>query len=185
MTRLTPNTLRVTRRPVLLAVPMLAAAVLAGAATAAPSLPRAASVTPLTCEVGVPSPDGRVFPEPAVSVGWLRLPDFECGIQALEEQHPDRMQITTTGTSKNGHPVYDVLLTNEKKKGPKKRLLVISSIHGDEIGAREGAARVMEDMLDERFLANEPWVQQVLDRYVIHFVFPNPDCWVECDVAGA
>jgi hypothetical protein len=168
---------------VLLAVPLLAAALLAGAATAAPPASTAAALTPVTCEAGAPGL--RIFPEPYASVGWLRLPDFECGIARLEEQFPDRVQITTTGTSKNAHPVYDVLLTNEKKKGPKKRLLVISSIHGDEIGAREGAARVMEDMLDDRFLADEPWVQQVLDRYVIHFVFPNPDGWVEGDIAGA
>lgn len=174
-----------TRRPVLLAVPVLAAAVLAGAATAAPAGPRAAVAPPLTCEAGVPSPDGRVFSEPAVAPGWLRLVDFECGIAELEEQFPDRVQVTTTGTSAEGHPVYDVLLTDETVTTPKKKLLVVSSIHGDEIGAREGAARAMEDMLDERFLADEPWVEQVLDRYVIHFLFPNPDGWVEGDVAGS
>ena len=168
----------------LLAVPLLLGAVVAGGATAAPpSIP--AVVTPLTCEAGVPSPDGRVFPEPAVSPGWLRLADFECGIAQLEEQFPDKVQVTTTGTSKEGHPVYDVLLTDETVKAPKKKLLVVSSIHGDEIGAREGAARAMEDLLDERFLANEPWVEQVLDRYVISFLFPNPDGWVEGDVAGS
>lgn len=174
-----------TRRRLLLAVPLLLSAVIAGGATAAPPPAPDTALTPLTCELGVPSPDGRVFPEPTVSPGWLRLVDFECGIRKLEEQFPDKVQITTTGKSAEGHPVYDVLLTNEKAKGKKKKLLVVSSIHGDEIGAREGAARSMEDMLDERFLAGEPWVQQVLDRYVIHFLFPNPDGWVEGDVAGS
>lgn len=171
------------RRPLLLAVPLLLGALVAGGAAAAPPAPVVAQ--PLICDAGAPSADGRVFPEPRLSVGWLRLNDFECGIKALEQQHPDTMQITTTGTSKNGHPVYDVLLTNEKKRGPKKRLLVVSSIHGDEIGAREGAARAMEDLLDERFLAKEAWVQQAMDRYVIHFLFPNPDGWVEGDIAGS
>ena len=182
-----PNTLRVTsrtprRRPLLLAVPLLAGALLAGGAAAAP---RAAVVTPLACETGLPSADGRVFPEPTASVGWLRLADFECGVKQLEADHPELVQVTTTGTSKGGHPVYDVLLTDETVKGPKKKLLVVSSIHGDEIGAREGAARVIEDMVDERFLADEPWVLRVLDRYVIHFLFPNPDGWVAGDVAGS
>lgn len=174
-----------TRRPLLLAVPLLLGALVAGAATAAPPATTGASQIPVKCAPEDPTPDGRVFSEPVLSVGWLRLNDFECGIRTLEQLHPDKVQITTTGTSKDGHPVYDVLLTNEKRKGPKKRLLVVSSIHGDEIGAREGAARAMEDMLDERFLGKEKWVQQVLDRYVIHFLFPNPDGWVNGDIAGS
>ncbi len=173
------------RRPLLLAVPLLLSALVAGAATAAPVPAPQAALLPVKCAPADPSPDGRVFTEPRLSVGWLRLTDFECGIRTLEQQYADRVQITTTGTSRNGHPVYDVLLTNEKKKGPKKKLLVVSSIHGDEIGAREGAARAMEDMLDERFLAGEPWVAEVLDQYVIHFLFPNPDGWVEGDLAGS
>ncbi|MDP3713451.1 MAG: M14 family zinc carboxypeptidase [Mycobacteriales bacterium] len=171
------------RRPALLALPLLAAVVAAGTATA--SAPAAPKSVPMGCELGVPSPDGRVFSEPMVSVGWLRFADFECGIKALEAAHPAQVQVTTVGTSKEGHPVYDVLLTDETKKGPKRKLLVVSSIHGDEIGAREGAARAMEDMLDERFLGDEKWVGQVLDRYVIHFVFPNPDGWVDGDIAGS
>lgn len=180
-----PGGMRIPGRPVLLALPVLLAALVAGAAGAAPPAASPAQAIPVKCSPEDPSPDGRVFTEPALSVGWLRLVDFECGVGTLEQQYADNVEITTTGTSKDGHPVYDVLLTNEKKKGPKKRLLVVSSIHGDEIGAREGAARVMEDLLDERFLAGEPWVQQLLDRYVIHFLFPNPDGWVNGDIAGS
>ena len=177
--------MRLRRRPLLLAVPLLLGALVAGGATAAPPPTSASAMIPVKCAPADPTADNRIFSEPMLSVGWLRLNDFECGIQTLEQLYPDQVQITTTGTSKNGHPVYDVLLTNEKKKGPKQKLLVVSSIHGDEIGAREGAARAMEDLLDERFLAGEKWVQQVLDRYVIHFLFPNPDGWVEGDIVGS
>ena len=176
----------VTRRPVLLAIPVLAAALLAGGAVAAPApIPTAAALLPVKCADQDPTADGRVFSEPTASVGWLRLTDFECGIATLERQHPDRVQITTTGVSKGGHPVYDVLLTDETVKKPKQKLLIVSSIHGDEIGAREGAARAMEDLLDDRFLAGEDWVEKVLDQYVVHFLFPNPDGWVEGDIAGS
>jgi hypothetical protein len=170
---------------VLAVLPLVLGAVVAGHGRRRAAGDPAATQLPVKCSPGDPSPDGRVFSEPRLSVGWLRLTDFECGIKTLEQTYADRVQITTTGTSKNGHPVYDVLLTNEKKKGPKKKLLVVSSIHGDEIGAREGAARAMEDMLDERFLGKEPWVAKVLDQYVIHFLFPNPDGWVEGDIAGS
>jgi hypothetical protein len=174
------------RRPLLAALPLLLGAVVAGTAAAAPPIaPAERALLPVKCVPADPTPDDRVFSEPMLSVGWLRLTDFECGIRTLEQTYPDLVQVTTTGTSKNGHPVYDVLLTDEKRKGPKKKLLVVSSIHGDEIGAREGAARAMEDMLDERFLAKEPWVEKVLDQYVIHFLFPNPDGWVDGDIAGS
>lgn len=177
-------------RRTLLAVPLLAALALAGSATASSQQARqqapqqAPEQVPLGCENGVPNADGRVFSEPKLTVGWLTFSDFECGIKQLEGAHSARLQVTSVGKSMGGRPVYDVLMTNESRRGPKKKLLVVSSIHGDEIGAREGAARAIEDMLDKRFLANEKWVQQVLDRYVIHWLFPNPDGWVEGDVVG-
>jgi hypothetical protein len=173
---------RLPSRRALVALPLLAALAATGTATA--SSQRAHVQVPLACENGVPNADGRVFSEPRLSVGWLTFSDFECGIKELEAAHPAQLQVTTAGTSMGGRPVYDVLMTDETRKGPKRKLLVVSSIHGDEIGAREGAARAIEDMLDERFLADEEWVQKVLDRYVIHWLFPNPDGWVEGDVVG-
>ena len=170
------------RRPVLLSAPLLAGALLAGSATAlpGPSLPAA---LPVACEEGDATTDGRVFPEPTASVGWLRFEDFSCGIRLLEERHPDLLEVTTTATSKGGHEVYDVLLTDETVVGPKQKLLVVSSIHGDEIGAREGAARVVEELLTGG-APDDLDVAALLDRYVVHFLFPNPDGWVSGDVVG-
>ena len=125
-----------------------------------------------------------MFPEARDSVAFMRFDEFQCGIDAARRTYPDLVEITTIGTSKAGHPLFDVLLTDETVTAPKEKLLVISSIHGGEVGGREGAVRVIEDMLDPRFLAGEPWVQQVLDEYVIHFLFPNPDGWVAGDIAG-
>jgi hypothetical protein len=169
-------------------VPLLAGALLAGtsAAVGVPgpaAAPGAVAALPGTCAGG--GATGRVFPEPEQSVGWLRLPDFECGIGVLQEQHPDLIEVTTTGTSKGGHPVYDVLLTDETAVGPKQKLLVVSSIHGDEIGAREGAARVIEELVDPELRPDDVDVDALLDRYVVHFLFPNPDGWVSGDVVGA
>ena len=149
------------------------------------SLPApAAQAAPVKCAEGDLTPDDRVFPEPRMSATFLRFDEFECGIRFLEAQHPDLVQITVVGESLGGYPIYDVLLTDEKRRAKKQKLLVISSIHGGEVGGREGAVRCIEDMLDERFLANETWVEQVLDRYVIHFLFPNPDGWVAGDLIG-
>jgi hypothetical protein len=144
------------------------------------------ALTPVRCGDGDLTADGRVFPEPTVSLTFLRLPDFECGVRYLAERFPDRVEMVSLGKSVAGHDVWDIRLTDRTvDDADKERLLVISSIHGNEIGAREGAARQIEDLLDPDLLGEEEWVQEVLRTHVIHFTFPNPDGWVNGDVFGA
>lgn len=144
-----------------------------------------ASATPVKCAAGDSTPGDRVFPEPDRSFAFLRFDELGCGLKLLEAQHPQRLQLTTLGTSLGGRPLYDVLLTDETvPASKKKKLLVVSSIHGDEVGGREGGARTIEDLVDPRFLAREAWVAKLLDEFVVHFVFPNPDGWVAGDVLG-
>ena len=143
---------------------------------------QAAHAAPVKCAAGDTTPDGRVFPEPMVSVGFVKFAEFECGVRLLEKTYPNLIDITTVGTSKGGHPIYDVLLTDETVKGPKQKLLIVNSIHGNEPGGREGGVRVLEDLVDPQFEASKPYVQQALDRYVVHFLFPNPDGWVNGDL---
>jgi hypothetical protein len=127
------------------------------------------------------TPDGRVFPEPRFSATFLTFKEFECGIRLLESQFPTLIDVTTLGTSKGGFPIYDILLTDETTITPKQKLLVISSIHGNEIAGKEGAARNIEDLVDPRFNGTKDWAQETLDRFVVHFVFPNPDGWNKGD----
>jgi hypothetical protein len=150
-------------------------------ATLAIGLPTTAGARPVACD-GMPTPDGRIFPEPISSLTYLTFGEFECGIALVEEAFPDLVEITVIGTSVGGHPIYDVVMTDETVGGDKPELLVMSSIHGDEIGAREGAARIIEEMADPDLLGNEDWVQQVLDEFRIHFSFPNPDGWVNGEI---
>lgn len=154
------------------------------AAVATLTLAATAHATPVKCAESDSTPGERVFPEPDASFAFMRFDEFKCGIALLAARHPAKLEVTTLGKSKAGHDVIDVLLTDETVTTPKRKLLVVSSIHGGEVGGREGAVRVIEDMLDERFLAGEGWVRQVLREYVVHFVFPNPDGWVAGDVAG-
>ncbi|HVM19779.1 MAG TPA: M14 family zinc carboxypeptidase [Egibacteraceae bacterium] len=142
-----------------------------------------AQLQPVKCRSGDVTADGRVFPEPRVSVAFLRLPDFECAMAFLERTFPDTIDMVSLGKSRAGHDVWDVRVTDETVDGPKKKLLVISSIHGNEIGGREGAARNIEDLVDPRFA--QEWVPELLRTHVVHFVFPNPDGWVRGDIYGA
>lgn len=162
---------------------LLATATLVLVALLVPASPSAAG--PVKCDDGDLTPDDRVFPEPRNSQTFLRFDEFQCAMAYLESLHPDRIDITTVAESPGGLPVYDVLLTDETVPADgKQQLMVVNSIHANEVGGREGGVRVIEDMVDERFLAGEDWVQQVLDGYVIHFLFPNPDGWVSGDLVG-
>jgi hypothetical protein len=143
---------------------------------------QAASAAPVKCAPGDPTTDGRVFPEPLVSVGFVTFTEFECGVKLLEKTYPNLIQVTTLGTSKGGHPIYDILVTDEKTTTAKTKLLIVSSIHGNEPGGREGGVRVIEDLVDPQFEASKPYVQQALDAFVVHFLFPNPDGWVAGDL---
>ena len=160
-----------------------ALAVLVAAIAAAP-----AAASPVKCADGDSTPDGRVFPEADVSTNFLRFDEFECGTALLEQTLPaPHRSGRLIGESKGGRPLYDIVLTDERVKRAKQKLLVVSSIHGDEVGGREGGVRVLEDMVDPRLLNNaaNPWVARVMKRYEIHFLFPNPDGWAKGDVIGS
>ena len=155
------------------------------------ALPSAtAAVVPVKCAASDTTPDDRVFPEPNTSLTYLRFVDFQCGIELLASQYPDLVEITTLqdaegNGSRSGLPLYDIVLTDETlPEGPKEHLLVMSSIHGNEMAGREGAARVIEDMVDSRFRGADPEIERLLDRFVVHFVFPNPDGWANGDLVG-
>ncbi len=169
------------RSPWLPGISVVAALVMVAGALFAPP----AQAGPVKCAEGDATPDDRVFPEPVLSGTFLRFDEFQCGIKFLESQYPKLIEITTVGKSAARYPLYNVLLTDETVPAKKKeKLLVVSSIHGGEVGGREGAVRNIEDMVDPRFLAREKWVKKVLDQYVIHFLFPNPDGWVAGDITG-
>ncbi len=160
---------------------LLAAVALAAAAV----VPFATSYAgPVMCAEGDVSPDGRVFPEPLVSNTFVAFDEFECGIRFLESKFPDLIQVTTIGKSLGGHEIYDILLTDETITTPKQKLLIVNSIHGNEPGGREGGMRVIEDWVDPRFDAEADWVVDGLKKFVVHFVFPNPDGWVAGDIAS-
>ena len=148
-----------------------ALAVLAAAIAAAP-----AAASPVKCADSDSTPDGRVFPEADASTNFLRFDEFECGTALLEQTLPGpASERRVIGESKGGHPLYDVLLTDERVKRAKEKLLVVSSIHGDEVGGREGAVRVIEDMVDPRLLrAASPGSQQVLDAVRDPLPLPEP-----------
>ena len=120
-----------------------------------------AHATPVKCAETDSTTDGRVFPEaqrqpdlPALRRVQVRDRAARQAASRPARDHDDR-QVRRAATT-----LYDVL--HDQRDGDrrqKEKLLVVSSIHGGEVGGREGAVRVIEDMLDPRFLGNEAWVQ--------------------------
>lgn len=141
---------------------------------------------PVKCNAADVTPDGRVFPEPQVSATFLTFNDFRCGIHLLADLYPDEIDIEIfRKKSASGHPIYNVKVTNEHIPNTNKRhLFILNSIHGNEPAGREGAARVIEDMVDPRFMARERFIEETMDRFVVHFVFGNPDGWINGDFYG-
>lgn len=162
-------------------------AVLALVVTASASaLPSTSSAAPVLCPPLDAAPGVRVFPEPATTATFLRFVDFECGVRVLADRHRGLVELVVLGESSSGYPLYDVELTDESlPREGKQHLFVLSSIHGNEMAGREGAARVIEDMVDPALMGEEAFVRETLERFVVHFVFPNPDGWVNGEVVGA
>jgi hypothetical protein len=128
---------------------------------------------------------GRVFPEPRLATQYVSFGAFQCGIRSLEAARPELVEIEVIGESEGGHPVYVVRTTDERIHTAKGNLYVMSSIHGDEMGGREGAMRQLEDLLDPELMGSESWVRELFARFVVHWSFPNPDGWVAGDGIGA
>jgi hypothetical protein len=170
-------------RTTLTAVVAILALLTTVSASALPGLD-AGRIGPVMCAEDDLTPDGRVFPEPSLTATFLTFADLECGIELLQSRHPDRVAIDVLGESRGGAPIYDVVLTDESVPVEDKRhLLVLSSIHGNEHAGREGAARIIEDVLDQR--ADQPFIAETLQRFVVHVVFANPDGWINGDLTAA
>lgn len=139
--------------------------------------PRAAPVVtnPAVCEQAT----GRVFPEAIAdneyipesrgfATDYVAFQEFEAGIQYLNAQYPDFIEIKQVGLSRGlaaipggpleRFPIYVIEVTNEKSPLPqedKLNLLFMLSIHGNEKGGREGGHRVVEDFVAGRGISDD------------------------------
>lgn len=149
----------------------------------------------LFCEEGEMVHD-RLFPEPDQVNDFIGFDEARCGLDTLSERHPDLIEIKEIGQSvgwmnletqeHDTFPVLAVEVTDETVPEEDKagNLVFINSVHGNEKGAREGALRVIEDLLTGKGMATQVEeatglpVDQALDTYRLVFTFPNPDGWV-------
>lgn len=124
---------------------------------------------------------GRIFAEPLNSIGGLTHRELVLGMQALATQYPDWVSFEEFGQgSADGLPLYAVEVTAPDSPIPyaeRKIVLVNQSVHGNEPGGREGAARYTEDLVT----GLDPERTALLDRVRLIQTFINPDGWTAGD----
>ncbi|MGQ0535827.1 MAG: M14 family zinc carboxypeptidase [Methanobacteriota archaeon] len=155
--------------------------------------PSSAGPSPgLNCERGELTL-GRVFPEPEHTNDFISFDEARCGLALLDERHPDLLEVkeiaesvgwnNLLSQSRDRFPVLAVELTDESVAEKRGAVVFITSIHGNEKGAREGILRAVEDILIADGVGpriegttGRP-VADVLRELRLVFVFPNPDGW--------
>lgn len=131
---------------------------------------------------------GRVFAEPLQSATGLTFAQMVDGLHQLEADYPDWVTFEEFGDgSADGRPLYVVEVTSPDSDIPladRKVVLVNQSIHGNEPGGREGAARYLEDLLlgaDPEAEGGDEIRAALLDRVRLVQTFINPDGWTAGD----
>ena len=151
-------------------------AVLAAVVVAPPS----ATAAPVCDGPDKSACNGRTFPEPSESQTALTFAETVRGLESLEAEFPDMIEIEVIGTSFDGHDLLSVELTDESAATPlvdRPVALVSQSIHGNEPGGREGGVRYLEDVVrDPAHPARE-----FLDDVRLVQLFLNPDGWAAGD----
>ncbi len=146
----------------------------------------------LFCDQGEAVHD-RLFPEPEVVTDFISWDEALCGLDRLDERHGDLIEIKEVGQSvgwmnhqtgeHDTFPVLAVEVTDETVQDKRGALVFLNSIHGNEKGAREGALRIIEDLLTGQGMAEDVRdatghdVSEVLQELRLVFTFPNPDGW--------
>src|SRR3712207_7712657 len=67
-------------------------------------------------------PRSTLFPYTTLFRSFLRFDEFRCGTKLLEQQYPGLIQIKNLGTSKAGHPIFDIEMTDESVDRKSTRL---------------------------------------------------------------
>ncbi len=198
-----------------LAIPLLLAALVLSA------LP--AGATPVAQNEEERDLYGRVFLEPVSSTNYIQFGEegkgeLEGGLKLLEKLYPRYLDVTTVADelgsphavsvgvdalpswapndSGDGLPLHVAIVTDETVPDKNKEYVVLMASHSGEPCGREGAARLIEDLLlwadedPDHVLDNaegltgktyEFTAKEILQRTKIYYVSTSPDGWFAGD----
>lgn len=130
----------------------------------------------------------RVFPEALDSVDHFDFEETITGLQVLEANHPNRLEVSSIGHSPGWYnhelgeidqkDIWVAEITNEindeEAFAAKDKVVFILSIHGPERAGVEAGNRFIENLLE----GEESETEALLDELVLVFVYANPDGWI-------
>jgi len=128
-----------------------------------------------------------VFPPATDSVDFIAFEEMVQGVQHLEDEHPDRLDLRTIGqtagwynfVTRENEPqdIWLAEVTNDVNDAAsfeeKDKLLVFNQDSSERQGP-EAMFRFLEDLLE----GDEPEVERLLDDVALLFLVANPSGWV-------
>lgn len=104
------------------------------------------------------------------------LDELYAHVLGYPERYPGLVEVRAIGASREGRPLYDVVVTDPAAGGPKLRTLIDGGHHANELEGIEAPLYVIDFLLENRANAT---VASWLARYEMHFVpVLNPDGYV-------
>jgi hypothetical protein len=105
------------------------------------------------------------------------LEEVAAHVEAWNATHPGLVEVRTLGASREGRPLWEVVVTNEARPGPKPALLIDGGHHGNENAGVEMALYLVDFLLENQ--ARNATVAGWLDEVEVHTVpLVNPDGYV-------
>ena len=111
--------------------------------------------TPTCTTVPTAACGNRVIPDPLLTTAFLQYgSEAWPSLRAIEKIAPDVVDVKTLAeltknkahVSAGGLQIPVIRVTNEKVRGPKKKVVVSLSVHGNEAAGREGGLRYVESL---------------------------------------
>lgn len=114
--------------------------------------------------------------QPPASV-WKTYHDHAALSAALKElaaKHPGFLKLESIGKSVQGRDIWLATVTNGKREGPKRAVLLDAAMHGGEVIGSESMLSYLRFLLEKR--VTDPQARRIVDEFVTYVIpMVNPD----------
>jgi zinc carboxypeptidase len=101
------------------------------------------------------------------------LTEIAAHVEAYADEDPGLVRVDVIGSSRQGRPLWDVVVTDRNTTGPKAKALIDGGHHGNEIAGVELALYVVDFLLENRANATVRGLLRSVELHVVPIV--NPD----------
>lgn len=114
------------------------------------------------------------------AAGYRSLAEVQAWMKAKVEAHPDKAELIQYGTSKAGHALLALRLTNKNTPSPKPALMLTAATHGDELITTEVMLNLVDRLLDG--YSTDSRFASFIDHRDLYFIpVVNTDGFAEVD----